>query len=172
MIFQLHVTLSISSPDLSRILFMSCWHASSILFPVVLSSFPLCISVLNALFCGRSSSLLITCLYQINLLYGIFLEASATLVVHRMCSFLDLSFRVTPHIIALPCRAFVDPLDPRGAVGARNDGILRQFSPLLPVVSQGFCICEEFTGPPHDVLSPPLQSQYQRAAKQINRLLR
>ena len=36
--------------------------------------------------------------YQINLLLVIFLEACATLVVPRMCSFLILSFRVTPHI--------------------------------------------------------------------------
>ena len=45
-----------------------------------------------------SSSLLITCPYHINLLSVIFLEACATLVVHRMCSFLILYFRVTPHI--------------------------------------------------------------------------
>ena len=45
-----------------------------------------------------SPSLLITCPYQINLLSVIFLEACATLVVPRMCSFLILSLRVTPHI--------------------------------------------------------------------------
>ena len=45
-----------------------------------------------------SPSLLITCPYQINLLSAIFLEACATLVVPRMCSFLILYLRVTPHI--------------------------------------------------------------------------
>ena len=45
-----------------------------------------------------SPSLLITCPYQFNLLSVIFLEACATLVVPRMCSFLILSLRVTPHI--------------------------------------------------------------------------
>ena len=45
-----------------------------------------------------SPSLLITCPYQINLLSVIFLEACATLVVPRMCSFLILYLRVTPHI--------------------------------------------------------------------------
>ena len=34
--------------------------------------------------------------------------------------------------LALPC--LIGPLAPRGAVGARHDGLPRQFSPLLPVV--------------------------------------
>ena len=56
------------------------------------------ISALNTFLSMCSPSLLITCPYQINLLSVIFLEACATLVVPRMCSFLILSFRVTPHI--------------------------------------------------------------------------
>ena len=56
------------------------------------------ISALNTFLSMCSPSLLITCPYQINLLSVIFLEACATLVVPRMCSFLILSLRVTPHI--------------------------------------------------------------------------
>ena len=38
-----------------------------------------------------------------------------------------------PYIaLPLPC---LGPLAPRGALGARHDGLPRQFSPLLPVVT-------------------------------------
>ena len=36
------------------------------------------------------------------------------------------------------------PLAPRGAVGARHDGLPRQFSPLLPVVCDGLSLSEGF----------------------------
>ena len=45
------------------------------------------------------------------------------------CCFEDL-----PNKVALPC---LGPLAPRGAVGARHDGLLHQPSPLLPVVCHG-----------------------------------
>ena len=92
-IFLLHIALSVSSPALSPALFTSRWHTS---FHLVFDLFPR-VSVLNIFPSVRSSSLLITCPYQFNRLYVIFLEACATLVP-RMCSFLILSLRVTPHI--------------------------------------------------------------------------
>ena len=92
MIFLLHVTLSISSPTLSTVLFMSRWHAS---FQLVITR-PLVffpgISVLNTLLRMCSSSLFITCPYQFNHLFVTFL------VVPRMCAFLILPLRVTLHI--------------------------------------------------------------------------
>ena len=75
--------------SLTRV-FPSCFRSSSLLFPGI--------SALNTFLSMCSPSLLITCPYQINLLSVIFLEACATLVVPRMCSFLILSLRVTPHI--------------------------------------------------------------------------
>ena len=60
--------------------------------------FPWYISALNTFLSMCSPSFLSTCPYQFNLLSVIFLEACATLVVPRMCSFLILYLRVTPHI--------------------------------------------------------------------------
>ena len=54
---------------------------------------------------------------------------------------------------ALPC---LGPLAPRGAVGARHDGLPRQFSPLLPVVCHGLRLSEGFAGPLCDVITPAL----------------
>ena len=48
-------------------------------------------------------------------------------------------------INALPC---LGPLAPRGAVGARHDGLPRQFSPLLPVVCHGLSLSEGFAAMP------------------------
>ena len=70
--------------------FPSCFRSSALPFPGI--------SALNTFLSMCSPSFLITCPYQINLLSVIFLEACATLVVPRMCSFLILSLRVTPHI--------------------------------------------------------------------------
>ena len=55
--------------------------------------------------------------------------------------------------LALPC---LGPLAPRGAVGARHDGLPRQFSPLLPVVCHGLSLSEGFAGPLCDVITPAL----------------
>ena len=52
-----------------------------------------------------------------------------------------------------PC---LGPLAPRGAVGARHDGLPRQFSPLLPVVCHGPGLSEGFAGPICDVITPGL----------------
>ena len=54
---------------------------------------------------------------------------------------------------ALPC---LGPLAPRGAVGARHDGLPRQFTPLLPVVCHGLSLSEGFAGPLCDVITPAL----------------
>ena len=54
---------------------------------------------------------------------------------------------------ALPC---LGPLVPRRAVGARHDGLPRQFSPLLPVVCHGLSLSEGFAGPLRDVVDPAL----------------
>ena len=98
MIFLLHIALSVSSPALSPVLFKSRWHASfHLVFGRPLFLFP-GISALNTFLSMCSPSLLSTCPYQFNLLSVIFLEACATLVVPRMCSFLILSLRVTSHI--------------------------------------------------------------------------
>ena len=56
-------------------------------------------------------------------------------------------------MLALPC---LGPLAPRGAVGARHDGLPRQFSPLLPVVCHGLSLSEGFAGPLCDVITPAL----------------
>ena len=74
---------------------MPCWHLSfHLVFGYPL--FPLSgISILHTFLSMCSSSLLILC--QFNRLSVIFLEACTTLVVPRMCSFLILSLRVTPH---------------------------------------------------------------------------
>ena len=56
-------------------------------------------------------------------------------------------------ILALPC---LGPLAPRRAVGARHDGLPRQFSPLLPVVCHGLSLSEGFAGPFRDVVDPAL----------------
>ena len=56
-------------------------------------------------------------------------------------------------MIALPC---LGPLAPRGAVGARHDGLPRQFSPLLPVVCHGLGLSEGFAGSLCDVITPAL----------------
>ena len=56
-------------------------------------------------------------------------------------------------VFALPC---LGPLAPRGAVGARHDGLPRQSSPLLPVVCHGLSISEGFAGPLCDVITPAL----------------
>ena len=93
-IFLLHVALSISSTALVSVQYFSC--IVSILFFVVLSSSFLICPQLFLIIC--SSSLLITCPYHFCCISVIFLEACATLVVPRMCSFLILSLRVTPHI--------------------------------------------------------------------------
>ena len=85
--------LARSQPSKSR------WHASFHLVvgrPLFL--FP-GISVHNTFLGVCSSSLLIKCPHQFNLLSVIFLTACITLVVPRMCSFLILSLRVTPHIL-------------------------------------------------------------------------
>ena len=51
--------------------------------------------------------------------------------------------RCLARCVALPCVALrcLGPLAPRGAVGARHDGLPHQFSPLLPVVCHGFFNC-------------------------------
>ena len=80
----------------------SRWHASfrfvvgrpHFLFPGI--------SVHNTFLGVCSSSLLIKCPHQFNLRSVIFLTACITLVVPRMCSFLILSLRVTPHILRSP----------------------------------------------------------------------
>ena len=54
---------------------------------------------------------------------------------------------------ALPC---LGPLTPRGVVGARHDGLPRQFSPFLPVVCHGLNLCEGSAGPLRDVVNPAL----------------
>ena len=92
------IALPVSSPTLSPVPFKSRWHASFHLVfgrPLFLSPG---ISAPNTFLSMCSPSLLITCPYQFNLLSVIFLEACATFVVPRMCSFLILSLRVTPHI--------------------------------------------------------------------------
>ena len=48
------------------------------------------------------------------------------------------------------------PLAPRRALGARHDGLPRQFSPLLPVVRHGLSLSEGFAGPLRDVVAPAL----------------
>ena len=48
------------------------------------------------------------------------------------------------------------PLSPRGAIGARHDGLPRQFSPLLPVVCHGLSLSEGFAGTLCDVITPAL----------------
>ena len=64
----------------------SHWHASFYLvFDRTIFPSP-CISALNTFHSMRSSSLLLTCPYQFNLLSVIFLEAFATLVGHSRCS--------------------------------------------------------------------------------------
>ena len=73
-------------PALSPVLFISRWHASSILFSVFLSSFFL-ISILKA------SSLLITCPYQFNRLSVIFLEACSSYVFFLIRPCLCVSLR-------------------------------------------------------------------------------
>ena len=55
--------------------------------------------------------------------------------------------------MALPC---LGPLAPRAAVGARHDGLPRQFSPLLPDVCHGLSLSEGFAGPLCDVITPAL----------------
>ena len=98
MIFLLHIALFVSSPALSPVLCKFRLHASfHLVFGRPLFLFP-GISALITFLSMCSPSLFITCPYQINLLSVIFLEACATLVVPRMCSFLILSLRVTPHI--------------------------------------------------------------------------
>ena len=77
--------------SLTRV-FPSCFRSSPLPFPWYIRSH------LNTFLSMYSPSLLITCPYQLNLLSVIFLEACATLVVPRMCSFLILSLPVTPHI--------------------------------------------------------------------------
>ena len=42
------------------------------------------------------------------------------------------------------------------SVRSRHDGLHHQLSPLLPVVSHDFCLCEGCVGPLRDVVSPPL----------------
>ena len=63
---------------------------------------------------------------------------------------MDFKFRIILHV---PC---LGPLAPRGAVGARHDGLPRQFSPLLPVVCHGLSLSEGFAGPLRDVITPAL----------------
>ena len=49
----------------------------------------------------------------------------------------------TNHASYLPCLLpCLGPLAPRGAIGARHDGLPRQFSPLLPVVCDGLSLSE------------------------------
>ena len=55
--------------------------------------------------------------------------------------------------LALPC---LGPLAPRRAVGARHDGLPRQFSPLLPIVCHGLSLSEGFAGPLRDVVDSAL----------------
>ena len=76
--------------SLTRI-FPSCFRSSSLPFHWYIrpQHFPQYVFAISPL---------ITCPYQINPLSLIFLEACASLVVPRMCSFLILSLRVTPHI--------------------------------------------------------------------------
>ena len=98
MIFLLHIALCVSSPALSPVLFKYRLHASfRLVFGRPLFLLP-GISAFKTFPSMCSPSLLSTCPYQFNLLSVIFLEACATLVVPRMCSFLILSFLVTPHI--------------------------------------------------------------------------
>ena len=61
-------------------------------------------------------------------------------------------------VVCLQLFAFfcLGPLAPRGAVGARHDGLPRQFSPLLPVVCHGLSLSEGFAGPLCDVITPAL----------------
>ena len=58
-------------------------------------------------------------------------------------AFLSLGIPASPALLLffslVPC--------PRGAVGARHDGLPRQFSPLLPVECHGLCLCEGFVVP-------------------------
>ena len=93
--------LSVSSPTLSPVPFKCIWHTSIHLVfggpPFLLPGTYQYISSLNTFLSMCSSSLLITRPYQFNHLSVIFLEAFATLVVPRMCSFLIVSLRVTPH---------------------------------------------------------------------------
>ena len=108
-----HIALSVSSPALSPVLCKSRWHASfHLVFGRPLFLFP-GIYALNTFLSMCSPSLLITCPYQINLLSVIFLEACATLVVPRMCSFLILSLRVTPHIHRSAWGALAICINPR-----------------------------------------------------------
>ena len=58
-----------------------------------------------------SSSILMTCPYHFSLLSVIFLDACTTFVVPRMCSFLILSFLVTPHIHLSILISFTSILD-------------------------------------------------------------
>ena len=104
-----------------------------------------------------SPSLLITCPYQFNLLSLIFLEACATLVVPRMCSFLILSLRVTPHIhrsiliSVTSIRFLVSSLQPTFlphiSLQALTLGLWVQW-PGGPVDLKTYWPPKKFTGPP------------------------
>ena len=78
--------------------FNSCWHVPfHLVFGRPLFRFH-GISVFTTFLIMCSLSLLITCPYQFNRISVIILKASAAAVVSRMCSFLVLFLRVTPHI--------------------------------------------------------------------------
>ena len=98
MIFLLRL-LARSQPSTFHVLFFHLVFGRPIfLFPTI--------SILNTFLSMCSSSLLITCPCQFNGHSVIFLEACATLVVPRKCSFLILSLRVSPHsIVAFSSRS-------------------------------------------------------------------
>ena len=90
---------------------MSLLHTSvHLVFGLPLFLFP-GIAFVITLLTTWSSSILITCPYHFSLLSVIFLDACTTFVVPRMCSFLVLSFLVTPHIHLSILISFTSILD-------------------------------------------------------------
>ena len=98
MIFLLRIAMSISSPALSPVLLKLRWHTCfNFVFSRPLFLFP-CINVLNTFPSMCSSSLLYHMPVPGQYSLGDLLEARATLVAHRMWTFLILSLRVIPHV--------------------------------------------------------------------------
>ena len=98
MIFLLHIALSVSSPALSPVLFMYRWHASfHLVFGRPIFLYP-GVSILNTFismtFIILPQQMPVPAQSSPGDLFG----SCVTLVVPRMCSFLILSLRVTPHI--------------------------------------------------------------------------
>ena len=85
----------------------SCTHPSTLSLVFLFPGIAFVITLLTT----WSSSILMTCPYHFSLLFVIFLDACTTFVVPRMCSFLVLSFLVTPHIHLSILISFTSILD-------------------------------------------------------------